>query len=360
MTGHSKRAHGLFLGLAEDEAARPALRETIEFLGLIDLQDTVIGRKARNTGHKAIRARAVTDLANYIGWEGSHGVFYMGVPDMAVGPLYYSLYDHACVHINAEFPEDAGKNLKKTNQTPLSPREVEEMLDVLMTADQDTVFNLITAHLKAGKSIKSLGDVIQIGAAELILRNTTPRLFTTGQHPFDYCNVANNWLRTTDNPYQARVLYLMANFINDVAHENKFHTPIIADEIAKFDFSGKSPAALLARTRRGDHGARCTAGHRRGRCVSAHRGGPPALYGNGLAGRLPVSGRPAQPEDHDLVVRGICQQRDASARSTAARVGACFGGLGQDAGRARLLCPFREGVDLQLIRSARSWFRPCQ
>jgi hypothetical protein len=245
MTGDSKRAHGLFLGIAEDEENRAALRETIEFLGIIDLQDTVIGRKARNTGHKAIRARAVTDLANYIGWESSRGVFYMGVPDMAVGPLYYALYDHACVHINSEFPEDFGKNLKKTNQTKLSPGEVEEMLDVLMTADQDTVFNLITAHLKAGKSIKSLGDVIQLGAAELILRNTTPRLFTTGQHPFDYCNVANNWLRTTDNPYQARVLYLMANFINDVAHENKFYTSITADEVAKFDFSGQSPATLL-------------------------------------------------------------------------------------------------------------------
>ena len=156
----------------------------------------MIGRKARNTGHKAIRARAVTDLANYIGWERSHGVFYMGVPDMAVGPLYYSLYDAACVRINAEFPEDAGKNLRQTNQTPLSPREVEEMLDLLMTADQDTVFDLITAHLKSGKSIKSLGDTIQIGAAELILRTTVPRQFTNGQHPFDYCNVANNWMRT--------------------------------------------------------------------------------------------------------------------------------------------------------------------
>jgi hypothetical protein len=245
MTGDSKRAHGLFLGIAEDEKNRSALRETIEFLGIIDLQDTVIGRKARNTGHKAIRARAVTDLANYIGWERSHGVFYMGVPDMAVGPLYYSLYDHVCVHINAEFPEDAGKNLKKTNQAKLSPLEVEEMLDVLMTADQDTVFNLVTTHLKAGKSIKSLGDVIQLGAAELILRNTIPRLYTTGQHPFDYCNVANNWLRTTDNPYQARALYLMANFVNDVAHENKFYTPITADEVAKFDLSGRSPATLL-------------------------------------------------------------------------------------------------------------------
>ncbi|MFL5268671.1 MAG: hypothetical protein ACJ8AH_19110, partial [Stellaceae bacterium] len=145
----------------------------------------------------------------------------------------------------AEFPEDAGKNLKKTNQTLLSPREVEEMLDVLMTADQDTVFKLITDHLKAGKSIQSLGDVIQLGAAELILRNTTPRLFTTGQHPFDYCNVANNWMRNSDNPYQARVLYLMANFINDVAHENKLQSPVIDKEFAEYNFAGKSPEVLL-------------------------------------------------------------------------------------------------------------------
>src|SRR5579864_1808359 len=54
MTGDSRRAHGLFLGIAEEPANRPALQDTIEFLGLIDLQETVIGRKARNTGHKAI------------------------------------------------------------------------------------------------------------------------------------------------------------------------------------------------------------------------------------------------------------------------------------------------------------------
>ena len=245
MTGDSRHAHRLFLGLAEDEANRPALRETIEFLGLIDIQDTVSGRKARNTGHKAIRARAVTDLANYIGWEKSHGVFYMGVPDMAVGPLYYSLYDSVCVRIAAEFPEDFGKNLKRTNRTPLSPREVEEMLDLLMTADQDPVFNRITEHLKNGKSLTSLGDTIQIGAAELILRTTVARQFTNGQHPFDYCNVGNNWIRSTDNPYQARILYLMANFVNDSARENKASSAITEQEIAKYDFAGRSPGALL-------------------------------------------------------------------------------------------------------------------
>jgi hypothetical protein len=246
VTGDSRRAYGLFLGLAEDAATRPALRDQLEFLGLIDLQDTVIGRKARNTGHKALRARAVTDLADYIGWENSHGVYYMGVPDMAVGPLYYSLYDAACVHINAAFPDDGGKGLKHANRALLSPQQVEGLLDVLMTADQETVWNAITAHLKNGISVNSIGDVIQIGAAELILRTTVPRLFTTGQHPFDYCNVANNWLRTSHNPYQARILYLMANFINDVAHENKLYASIAREEGAGFDFAGKAPPALLA------------------------------------------------------------------------------------------------------------------
>jgi hypothetical protein len=245
VTGDSRRSYGLFLGLAEDENNRPLLRDQLEFLGLIDLQDTVVGRKARNTGHKALRARAVTDLANYIGWENSHGVYYMGVPDMAVGPLYYSLYDAACVRITAEFPEDSGKNLKHTNKTPLTPSQVEEFLDLLMTGDQATVWNLISTHLKSGISIKSLGDTIQVGAAELILRTTVGRQFTNGQHPFDYCNVANNWLRTSDNAYQARILYLMANFINDVAHENKLYSSLIAEEGAAFDFAGRSPQALL-------------------------------------------------------------------------------------------------------------------
>src|SRR5437763_6353319 len=121
VAGDSQRSYRLFLGLAEEESVRPQLRDQLEFLGLIDLHATVLGRNARNTGHKALRARAVTDLANYIGWDNSQGVYYMGVPDMAIGPLYYSLYDAACVRIPAEYHEDNCKNLKQTNQTPLSP-----------------------------------------------------------------------------------------------------------------------------------------------------------------------------------------------------------------------------------------------
>src|SRR5262249_49349801 len=112
-------------------------------------------------------------------------------------------------------------------------------------ADQLTVWNAITAHLRAGVSLKSLGDAIQIGAAEVILRTTVPRQFTDGQHAFDYCNVANYWMRTSDNPYQARVLYLMATFVKDAARSNKLQTSVFERECAAFDGAGKSPQGLL-------------------------------------------------------------------------------------------------------------------
>src|SRR5262249_50266 len=130
VSGDARQSYGLFLGLAADERLRPLLRDQLLFLGLIDLQDTVVGRKARQPGHKGLRARAVTDLADVMGWERAHGVYYIGVPDMAIGPLYYSLYDAACVTVTAEFP-DAGKNLRQTNVTPLTPGEVDEMVRLL-------------------------------------------------------------------------------------------------------------------------------------------------------------------------------------------------------------------------------------
>jgi hypothetical protein len=244
MSGDVRRSYGLFLGLAADAEARPLLRDHMLFLGLIDLQDTIAGRKARNTGHKALRARAVIDLADVVGWGQARGVYYIGVPDMAVGPLYYSLYDAACVTVASEFP-DAGKRLAETNTTPLTATEVDEMVRLLVEADGETVWNLVTTHLRDGKAIRSLGDAIQIGAAELILRTTVPRQFTDAQHTFDYCNVANYWMRTSDNPYQPRVLYLMASFVNDVARANKLFTSVRERECAGINLAGRSAPALL-------------------------------------------------------------------------------------------------------------------
>jgi hypothetical protein len=163
---------------------------------------------------------------------------------MAVGPLYYSAYDAACVVVS-ELPE-AGKQLEQTNETPLTPAQVEEFVQLLMTADQATVWATLTGHLRNGVSIRSLGDTIQIGAAELILRTTVPRQFTDGQHPFDYCNTANDWLRRSASPYRPRLLYLMAHFVNDSARANKLSRSVIEGEVAGFDLAARSPRALLA------------------------------------------------------------------------------------------------------------------
>jgi hypothetical protein len=99
--------------------------------------------------------------------------------------------------------------------------------------------------LQGGKSIRSIGDTIQIGAAELILRTTVPRKFTDGQHPFDYCNTANYWMRGSSNPWQPRILYLMANFVNDAARANKLFSSPLEQEFATAKVMGRSAEELL-------------------------------------------------------------------------------------------------------------------
>ena len=244
MGGEVVRSYRLFLDLAADPEARDALRDQMLFLGLIDIQETISGRKARNTGHKALRARAITGLADYVGWDNAHGVFYTGVPDMAIGPLYYSAYDAACVVLGEAFP-DGHKHLREANKTPLTPAEVESFIDLLMSGTGPAVWSQLTEYLTAGKSIRSLGDTIQIAAAELILRNVVPRKFTDGQHPFDYANTANHWIRTSTSPYQPRILYLMANFVNDSSQANKWHTSGLGEELKSFGGSGRTPEHLL-------------------------------------------------------------------------------------------------------------------
>ena len=234
-----------FLGLASDETARPALRDQLLFLGCIDVQDTVTGRKARNTGHKAIRARATLDLADTVGWERAHGVFYAGVPDMAVGPLYYSLYDAACVTTNARFP-DGGRQLKRTNQTPLSDEEVNAFLEVVLEGEPSQAWDQVTRYLEKGKSIISLAHTLQIAGAELILRwRTDPAVLSLGQHVNDYCNVVNYWFRTSDNPCQPRVLYLMAAYANDVARSTPLYASPLDEELAEHKVSDMPSDRLL-------------------------------------------------------------------------------------------------------------------
>ena len=63
--GQKAEAYGLFLGLTKNPENRKRLKDAILFAGIIDLQDTIINRGGyQNIGHKALRARALVDIAD--------------------------------------------------------------------------------------------------------------------------------------------------------------------------------------------------------------------------------------------------------------------------------------------------------
>ena len=112
---------------------------------------------------------------------------------------------------------------------------------MLMTADQDTVFGQLTEHLKNGKSIRCLGDTIQIGAGELILRNTVPRTFTDGQHPFDYCNTGKLLDAHQQQSVSAAHPVYDGEFRQRFGARNKWNKSVIESEFAGFDFANRDP-----------------------------------------------------------------------------------------------------------------------
>ena len=249
MSGDVRHSYGLFLGLAADPRCARSLRDQLQFLGLIDLQDTIAGRKARNTGHKALRARAVVELADLdrlgararrlLHRRARHGRRARSTTRSTMPPASWSTQRAA--------RGGQGSQARQCH-APRRGARPRRWCGSSRRRTAQTVWNLLTAHLRDGKSIQSLGDTIQIGAAELILRTTVPRQFTDGQHAFDYCNAANSWLRTSDNPYQARVLYLMASFVNDAARANKLFTSVIEGECAGFDLAGRGRRRRCSRS----------------------------------------------------------------------------------------------------------------
>src|SRR5262245_53224935 len=68
MAGERVESYRLFLGLTEEPEMRTALKDALLMAGITDLQGTIIQRGGyQNIGHKALRARALVDLADALG-----------------------------------------------------------------------------------------------------------------------------------------------------------------------------------------------------------------------------------------------------------------------------------------------------
>ena len=220
MNGERVESYRLFLGLAEDPVMRTKLKDAVLMAGITDLQQTIIQRGGyQNIGHKALRARALVDVADMIGWENSHGLFYTVVPDLGCTPRFYDLWYLTSTMLPQEFRN--WQELKQVNQSPLTEPEIDETVDVICWGKPEQVTAQITKLLRRGRALLAIADTIVIA----FMRNELdvmahPVSFFTPGHAFDYCNVVNFWLRNFDNPHQAKALYFEALFVNDVIRAN--------------------------------------------------------------------------------------------------------------------------------------------
>lgn len=218
--GNKAEAYGLFLGLAKDPAVRQRLKDAILFAGIIDLQDTIINRGGyQNIGHKALRARALVDIADYLGWDNAHELFYTVVPDLGCSPRLYGLWSEICTICRMELPEHA--SIPKRSDKPLSEADLDSLTEVLLWGGPFDVNAAIMGCFKRGAGILDVGDaVVACFQRYLIDVLEHPNAFLHPTHALDYMNVVQSWIRNHDNPHQAKAVFMGARFMNDTIRSN--------------------------------------------------------------------------------------------------------------------------------------------
>src|SRR5581483_9101061 len=109
--GDKPVAFQAFTGLADeavhDEAKRKALEAEVIFSGIIDLPGPrLLPGAGVNPAHKAIRARALVDLANALGWDQAYPLYYVVIPDLANNPRHHDLFDTTHALLSAEIGKE--------------------------------------------------------------------------------------------------------------------------------------------------------------------------------------------------------------------------------------------------------------
>jgi hypothetical protein len=251
------QAYRVFLGLMEDKENRRQVLAQLVFAGLIDVQDRAFLNRSYTTGHKSYRARATVELGTAIGWDHAKPILYAGALDMAVGPRWYSTYEMACNCVThyleqqriSAIPysgttEREGALLRNTD--PLSPADSEAFLEVLLQQPEPAYLEVMSKLLLAGKAPRRILDVLQIGAAQVLLETQDQLNFSISQHCYEYCNTLGWFYDTFEHPQRLKLLYVAASFLN----RNAYHQRCTGDGVeVKAELPAgagtKSPTQLL-------------------------------------------------------------------------------------------------------------------
>jgi hypothetical protein len=232
--GDKVTAFRVFLGLAneavDDEEKRHAIEAQVLYAGIMDLPGPrLLTGMLVNPAHKAIRARAMVDVAEAVGWEHAYAVFSIVIPDLANSPRYHDFSEHINQLLTAAF--GAGyRDLRLTNAGVLTELEAEEFIDVMYFGAPEDVVNHVIALLRAraGKSPVTLVDAAVLGAARLMARIENPSvsaLFGHTAHCFDYTNVVGYWLRRYNHPQAVKGAFFPAHYVNDTARYLRLRAP---------------------------------------------------------------------------------------------------------------------------------------
>ena len=218
--GEKAEAYGLFLGLAKEPEYRQQLKDAVLFSGIIDLQDTIINRGGyQNIGHKALRARALVDIADYLGWGSAHELFYTVVPDLACSPHLHGLWNEINNICRMELPEQGG--IPKRSDKTLSERELDSLTETLLWGGPYDVNAELLQLFRRGVGILDIGDAVIVCFQRYLIDVLEhPNAFLHPTHALDYMNVVQSWTRDHDNPHQVKGVFLGARFMNDTIRSN--------------------------------------------------------------------------------------------------------------------------------------------
>jgi hypothetical protein len=228
--GDAVNAYRVFLGLLEEEDRERVLAQLV-FAGLIDVQDRMFFNRSYTTGHRAYRARATIELAEAVGWENARPIIYAGVPDLAVGPHWYSSYEMAgevAWNVLAEADDRQKSSIGATPDEPperrllanselLTSAESAMLLHAIIRSEEAAAIDAISSLLLAGKSARAIIDVFQVAASQLVIETGDPRNFSMPQHCYQYTNALAWFFERFHHPHRLKLLYVGASFLNQTA-----------------------------------------------------------------------------------------------------------------------------------------------
>ena len=257
--GQVLEAYRVFLGLMQEPQQRREVLAELVFAGLIDVQDRMLYNRSYTTGHKGYRARSTVELGDAIGWDRAQPILYAGVPDMAVGPRWYSTYEMACNAVTVYIENDkisaipyAGTTEREralvANAKPIDPTETHDLVHRLIREPEPAGIERIAELLRAGVRLSDLLDAIRLGAAQTVLETRNPNNFAMSQHCYEYVSSLGWFMDSFDHPHRVKLLFLAASFLERTAHHQAHTGDMQPGEIAAPAGSDRlPPEAILDR-----------------------------------------------------------------------------------------------------------------